>query len=421
MLPIFHRDETGSAGSMKLTDATAAKLALPDGKNEAFFWDADLPGFGVRLRRIGEETTRRWYAQFRVGKQQRRESLGDVRKIKLEAARAIARQRFAKVELGQDPTADRAAAQAGAVAAKQTLGRVAELYLKTKKGELRASTFSASERYLMQHWLSLHAKPISTITRADIATVLRELIGDHGKVSAARARSNLSALFAWCIGEGMAENNPVTGTNAPDKNVKSRARILNDVELRAIWNACQDDSFGRVVRLLILNGCRRSEIGDLRWSEINFDTGQMTIPPERVKNDQPLKLTLAPASLDILRAIPRNAYRGDYVFGKRGARGFNAWSYTSMALNARIVETNGKALAPWTLHDIRRSVRTGLSRIGILPHVAELTIGHAVTGITAVYDKHKYENEITQALARWADHVGAIVEGRTSNVVSLHA
>ena len=403
---------------MKLTDATAAKLALPDGKNEAFFWDADLPGFGVRLRRIGEETTRRWYAQFRVGKQQRRESLGDVRKIKLEAARSIARQRFVKVELGQDPTADKAAAQAGAVAAKQTLGRVAELYLKTKKGELRPSTHSAAERYLMTHWAPLHARPISAITRADIATVLRELIGDHGKVSAARARTNLSAFFAWSIGEGMAENNPVTGTNAPDKNVKSRERTLDDDELRTVWNACQDDTFGRVVKLLILTGCRRGEIGDLKWSEINLEAGLMTIPGERVKNGETLKLTLPPAAVDILKGVPQNKHRGEYVFGKKGQRGFNAWSYCSMALNARIA-ASGKTLAPWTLHDIRRSVRTGLSRIGILPHVAELTIGHAVTGIKAVYDKHKYDAEIATALRRWADHVGAIVEGCASNVIPM--
>lgn len=396
-------------------------MPLPDGKTEHFEWDETLPGFGIRLRKVGTETTRRWYCQYRINKLSRRESLGDVRKVKLEAARSIARQRFAKVELGQDPAAEKAATQAEAVAAKQTLGHVAELYLKTKKGELRPSTHSAAERYLMTHWAPLHAKPISTITRADIATVLRELVGDHGKVSAARARTNLSALFAWSIGEGMAENNPVTGTNAPDKNVSSRERTLDDDELRTVWNACADDTFGRVVKLLILTGCRRGEIGDLQWSEINLDTGMMTLPPERVKNGQTLKLTLAPAAVDILRAIPRNdKHRGEYVFGKRGQKCFNAWSYCTMALNARIA-ASGKTLAPWTLHDLRRSMRTGLSRIGILPHVAELTIGHAVTGITAVYDKHKYDAEIAQALRRWADHVAAIVEGSTSNVVSLHA
>ena len=406
---------------MRLTDTVAAKLELPSGKTEHFEWDDTLPGFGVRLRKLGTEVARRWYCQYRVGKQQRRESLGDVRRIKIEAARSIARQRFAKVELGDDPAADRAKAQAEAAAVKVTLGRVVDQYLKAKKGDLRPTSFAAAERYLMRDWAPLHAMPIGTITRADVATTLRTLIEDHGKVSASRARSNLSALFAWAIGEGMAEVNIVTGTNIPDENVKSRERVLDDAELRAVWSACQDDSFGRIVRLLILTGCRRGEIGDLQWSEVNLESGVMTIPGERTKNGQTLTLTLPPAAVEILRAIPRNdKYRGEYVFGKRGQRGFNAWSYCSMALNARIAAT-GKPIAPWTLHDLRRSVRTGLSQIGVLPHVAELVIGHAVTGITAVYDKHKYQAEIATALRRWADHVEAVVESRESNVVTLHA
>lgn len=404
---------------MKLTDTTAAKLELPAGKSEAFFWDESLPGFGVRLRQLGDDVTRRWYAQFRVGKQQRRESLGDVRKIKIEAARAIARQRFAKVELGQDPTADKVAAQADALKATRTLGRIVDQYLKAKKADLRASSYAASKRYLERDWKPLHAKPIDSIKRADIASTLQDLISNHGKVSAARARANLSALFAWAIGEGIAENNPVTGTNAPDKNVKSRERVLDDSELRLIWNACEDDAFGRIVRLLILNGCRRGEIGDLEWPEVNLDSRVLTVPGEKTKQGEALMLTLAPASIKILKAIPKNKYREDYVFGKQGKRGFNAWSYCTMAMNARITEANGKALPAWTIHDIRRSVRTGLSRIGVAPHVAELILGHAVTGIRAVYDKHKYQPEIATALLRWADHVGAVVEGRTSNVVSL--
>jgi integrase len=401
---------------MKLTDTMAATLEPPPGKIEHFEWDDSLPGFGIRLRKLGAEISRRWYLQYRVGRQQRRESLGDVRKIKLDAARKIARQRFAQVELGADPAADRARIQAEAAAVKLTIGTVADRYLKAKKDSLRPSTYEAAARYFELHWKPLRTMPISAVKRADIAAALQEITAVHGKVASARARSNLSALFSWAMREGLCEANSVIATNIPDADIKPRERVLDDHEIREIWHACQDDDFGRIVRLLILCGCRRGEIGDLKWSEIDLDTGIMTISGERIKNGRILTLTLASAAIEILRSAPR---RGEYVFGKRGRAGFNAWSYCTIALNNRIATATGRPLAGWILHDLRRTARTGLGRIGVPPHIAELVIGHAKGGIEAIYDRHKYGAEIKTALARWADHVANVIEGRQSNVVPL--
>ena len=116
-------------GSMKFTRDSVAKLAMPEGKGDAIFFDESLPGFGVRLR--GD--SKRWMVQYRVGPQQRRESLGDVRKVTLEDARRIARNRFAQVELGTDPGADRAKAKAQDAAAKLTLAIAADRYIAAKK------------------------------------------------------------------------------------------------------------------------------------------------------------------------------------------------------------------------------------------------------------------------------------------------
>jgi integrase len=402
---------------MKLTDRIVAALELPPGKNELFAWDDTLPGFGIRLR----GGRRLYYVQYRVGRRQRRESLGDVRKIKLEAARAIARARFAQVELGADPAADRTAARVEAAAVKLTFGTVADRYLKAKKDTLRPTSYSAAVRYYGQHWKALRGMPIGTIQRVNIAAELQVMKAERGKVSAARARSNLSALFSWAIGEGLVENNPVTGSNIPDVDVKSRKRVLSDEEIRAVWSACADDDFGYILRLLILTGCRRSEIGDLRYSELNLEAGILSIPGERIKNGETLTLTLPPVALDILQSVPRRSSQRNCVFGNRGKGGFNAWSYATIALNSRITSASGRALPPWSLHDIRRTVRSGLGRIGIRPDVAERVIGHAPPKIQEIYDKYKYEPEIAQALARWADHVLGIVEGRGSKVIPLRA
>jgi integrase len=394
---------------MKLTRDAVAALTMPAGKTDHIEWDDALPGFGVRLRGNGK----RWVVQYRAGAQQRRESLGDVRRVGLEDARKIARQRFAQVELGVDPAAERERAGAGAL----TLGLVIGRYLTAKQDRLRPSTHSAARRYLEQHWKPLHDRPLETIKRADVAARLQEMTAAYGRTSAARGRDNLSALFGWAMKEGLCEANPVLSTNDPTEGIQPRDRVLSDDEIRAIWHACDDDDSGRIVRLLLLTGCRREEIGALRWSEIDLDTGLMTIPGTRTKNHRTLELTLPEVALDILRSAPRRVDR-DFVFGRFGGA-FNGWSALKLRLDAKIVMAIGKPLAPWRLHDLRRTMRTGLSVIGVQPHVAELVINHVKGGVEAIYDRHKYRREIKAALALWAEHVLAIVEERESKVVAL--
>jgi hypothetical protein len=133
---------------MKLDKTTMAALMLPPGKSELFAWDDDLPGFGVRLRGNGA----RWVVQYRIGAQQRRESLGDVRKVTIEAARKIARNRFAQAELGTDPAAEKAKARAEAKAQKLTFEIVAKQYLGAKKGVVRDATYAQAEHHLHTLW-----------------------------------------------------------------------------------------------------------------------------------------------------------------------------------------------------------------------------------------------------------------------------
>jgi integrase len=171
--------------------------------------------------------------------------------------------------------------------------------------------------------------------------------------------------------------------------------------------------------LLILTGCRREEIGGLRWRELDLAAGIMTIPGERTKNHRTHTLGLPQMALEILRSAPRREER-EFVFGGRGGS-FSAWSYSTVALNNRIAVAEGKPLAHWTLHDLRRSMRTGLGRIGVQPHIAELTLNHTKGGIEAVYDRHRYEREIASALSAWADHVDAITSPSRSKAVSVRA
>jgi hypothetical protein len=216
---------------MQFTRATVAAMSLPEGKIDFVYWDDDLPCFGLRLR--GD--TRRWIVQYRFGGQSRRESLGDPRKVSLEDARKAAKARFGKLANGIDPGAEKAKAKAEAAEAKLTLAYISDRYLEARSPSMRPATLSAAKRDLKMHMAPLASRPIAAIKRADVAARLGEIARDNGRSAAARARSNLAAMYGWAMREGLAEANPVILTNNPNEGAKPRERVLSDDELRIIW------------------------------------------------------------------------------------------------------------------------------------------------------------------------------------------
>jgi integrase len=405
---------------VKFAKDTIAALVPPAGKVDHIEWDETLPGFGLRFRRDHKS----WVCQYRIGAQQRRESLGDVRKVGLEDARKIARKRFAQVELGLDPKAMKGKADADAAAAKRTLAVVAERYLANKQPVLRPSSYAAAKRYLEDHWKPLASRPLASIDRADVASRLQEIIKERGRVAASQARINLSALYTWAAKEGLVETNVVANTNDPAKGIQSRERVLNAGEIKAIWDACDDGDFGAIAKLLLLTGQRRNEIAGLRWSEIDFNAGLIKLPAERVKNKHPHNIPMSGAVIGILAArLEARGNARDLLFGKRD-RPFMTWTNGKAALDRRIAKS-GKTLAPWALHDLRRTCATRMAEnLDIEPHVIEACLNHYSghrRGVAGVYNKSTYERAMKAALARWAEHVLDIVEEREIKIVPLHS
>jgi integrase len=185
--------------------------------------------------------------------------------------------------------------------------------------------------------------------------------------------------------------------------------VLGNAELAAIWRACGDDDFGKIIRLLTLLGSRRQEVGGMRWSEVDLDAGVWTLPAERSKNHRAHTIPLLPAVLAIVKSVPRTDR--DHVFGTRARAGFTPWDHSKRELDRRL----GVAVKPWRVHDIRRSVATGMADIGIEPHVIEAVLNHYSghrRGVAGIYNRSGYEKAVRLALARWADHVLALVDGR---------
>ena len=220
------------------------------------------------------------------------------------------------------------------------------------------------------------------------------------------------------MSQGLADENPIIGTS-PAVTKGARDRVLTDGELRSIWNALRNDAYGDIVKLLALTGQRRDEIGALRFSECNFDKAVIALPAERTKNSRPHDIPLSAEALAILKARPRLAGR-ECVFAS-AANGFLGWSNYKTALDARIA-SNG-AIPAWRLHDLRRTVSTRMhDELGIAPHIVEAVLNHVSGhkgGVAGVYNKATYAKEKAIALARWAEHLTAIVSGERSKVIAM--
>lgn len=414
---------------MNLIEENLRLCTLPDSKAEKLYFDDELSGFGVRVRRdTNGRVRRRWFYQYRSKRdgRQSRIALGNVdRPAAVPAARArqAATEIAVKVQLGQDPQKERKAAKQSA---KRLFGDETQKYLDDRlagiigKRPMKLSTYKAARRYFEVHWGTFQRRAVDSITSNEVKERLRYIIEHHGKVAAIRAKTFLSSFYVWAIKEGIAGTNPTLTTHTINEN-PPRKRVLSDGEIKAVWSACLDNDFGRIVKLLLFTACRRDEIGGLTRSEFNSETGVLTIAGARTKSGRTLILTLPTAAADVLRSTAPRAGR-EFFFGSSGGA-FSRWSWEKLALDGRLAQA-GHQLEHWTLHDLRRSVRTGMGKLRIEPYIAELVlnhVGHRSSVDGKVYDQNDYVPQIADALAIWARHLLAIVGAppESSNVTRL--
>jgi integrase len=401
----------------ELTAKTVAALALPVGKTDHIEWDDKLPGFGLRLRAgAGGKTLTSFIAQYRLAGRTRRLLLGNAAVMTVADAREAARKALGKVANGEDPQAVKAERRA-----KDAVGFAATVkeYLASKQREVRPKTFRDVARYLTdrRYFGPLHTMALDAVTKKDVAARLVTITRECGATTAARAKTTISAFYTWAMQSGLADANPVVGVR-PVKEPPSRDRVLSDAELAAIWRACGSEDFGKIVKLLILTGARRTEISGLRWSELEKTAGTWTLPKERSKNKRAHTLPLPAAASRILDSIPHMAGR-DLLFGAWSTNGFGDWR-----AKERLDKKLGDAVKPWVVHDLRRSVATGMANLGVQPHVIEAVLNHvsgSKSGVAGIYNRASYAKETKTALGLWADHVLALAEGRARKVVPLRA
>jgi integrase len=407
---LFPQGIRGAETMTTLDQKTVANLKLDGDDRERIFRDDDLHGFGIRVRfDSNDRLCKTWCVQYRIDGKQRRQNIGKFPRMNAATARTKAGAWLNKVHEGTDPAGER---QAERVANKLTFSKAVAEYLavKRREGEVRDSSYGLIELYLTgKYFESLHSMPVSKVTNSHVNTALNAIATAPSR---SQAQRKLSTFFVWAVMEGHAPDNPVAKT----KTVKAgaaRERVLTEAEIRTLWNCCKDDDLGRIIKLLLLTGCRAREIGGLRFSWLDLDKGTMTIPGEYTKNGREHKLTLPALALQIIKEIPKRDGR-DFLFGQ-WAEGFTNWK------DARDRLADG--LPQWTIHDLRRTAATHMAELGIQPHIIEACLNHVSGhkgGIAGIYNRASYKEPMAKALERLADHAQRIVTGNNeSNIVPM--
>nr|WP_277613637.1 site-specific integrase [Neoroseomonas marina] len=263
---------------------------------------------------------------------------------------------------------------------------------------------SQSEGTLKAAFDKLLDKPAAAITKTDVREALDATAGARGPYAANHLHAAGHACWKFAIGRGEIEVNPWASIPKPTKAV-ARDRVLSDDEIVAVWKATEGmaRTWRNITRLLILTAQRRSEVAGMTWAEVDLERAMWTIPRERAKNNATHLVPLSASALEIIRSQPREK-GAIYVFQSRGETSPSGFS----KMKARLDDAVGESVAPWVLHDLRRTAATGMQRLGVLPVIIEAVLNHVSgtrTGIVGVYQRHQYEAERRDALDRWSKHV----------------
>jgi integrase len=381
------------------------------GVNDLLIWDTQLKGFGLKVTPTGTKT---YLYQYRIGGR-----AGKTRRITIgkhgspwtpDLARDEAeRHAFAAKKQGIDPQAAKLRNRDDAVslAFDSYSDRFISEYLPENWPRWQKEAARLLRKEVVPHFRST---PLPAITKRDVTSLFDKLKPRRG--IAKNTSTVLRKLFNWAVERGELEHSPMDRIALP-KGPESRKRYLDDAELAALWRASHklDHAYARLIRALILLGQRRDEVADMTWQEVDLTGALWTIPGERTKNAKPHMVPLSRQAIDELRATGTT---DGHLFTASGERSIQNWSYWKRKMDKLFREELKRAKLPppaaWKIHDLRRSVASGMQRLGEHRDVVEAFSNRQVReGVAAVYQRHEYRTEMETAAQRWADHVDAIV------------
>lgn len=395
--------------SGKITKRTVD--ALIASRSEGFLWDDGIKGFGAKITKSGAVS---YILQFRMGGREastRRYTIGSHGSPWTPAtAREEAQRLFLLIAQGIDPVE----------VEKQRRREAVDLAFSNYAERFERSCVGRGWKVLVARSLRIHVKPVlgnkplPKITRSDVVAVF-DRMPDCQVANRRNVFAVLRRMFRWAVSRGDIDRSPMEGMETPPA-VKARDRWLSDQELGRIWEHAPNTHpcFGPIVRLLIVTGQRREEVSSLSWEELEQAERMWTLPGDRAKNGEPNRVPLndlAVAVLDAVAGKPTWPRRGK-VFSTSTGGGFTGYHKGKEKLDRMVAEDGGDPIAPWRLHDLRRTLATGFQRLGVRFEVTEAVLNHvggSRAGVAGIYQRHDWKEEKRDALDLWNNHVVSIL------------
>ena len=410
---------------VKLTKTLVETMAPGD------YWnDAEQPGLIVRCVRDGR---RAYFCRYTVREtgQSRWSALGfHGTELTLQQARSAAARERGKAKGGNDPVIDRREKRAATRIEQQrerlTVDKLLDDFLERYPREKKLRSLEERRAVFVRHVRPkerIGAHSIYELRKRDMVKMLDKIADENGPVISDRVLAYLRKAFNWHASRDDDFKSPLTGIKPKtDPRERSRDRVLTDDEIRSVWLALDSpeagaEPFRRLVRVLLLTAQRRNEVAGLHADEMQGKN--WTIAAARYKTG---KEHLVPLSDEALRWIAASNYQHKFSTGRRGDRPFSGFSKGKAALDAVIAEQRKaaglKQIPNWTLHDLRRTARTLLSRAKIAGDIGEMVVGHALPIVRGTYDLWAFADEKRDALEKLATLIAYIVNP-ASNVVPI--
>ena len=375
--------------------------ALKAASKDTVYWDAGLPGFGVKVTPRSRKVFVVLYRIGGAGSRLRKYTIGPYGRVTLQMARAEAQKVLAARLEGRDPATEKRESKR-----RMTADRVDDLIevfivqhvSKTRKA---AEISRLLRREVVSRWGN---RCVHAIGKRDIVELASEIAQRGTPMAANTLLKVIKTFLNWCVGRAVIDASPAEGVPLPGKEV-ARDRVLTNNELASVIRAGRQigGAYGGIVEMLALTGQRREEVAQMVGDEIDFNSRTWTLPGSRTKNGKPHIVHLSEACIKLIKRASRS---GSYVFSISGVRPFQNFT------NAKRVLDELSGVTGWRLHDLRRTCVSGMARLGVPPHVADKILNHqsgTISGVAAVYQRHHFLAERKLALERWGQYIETLV------------
>ena len=391
---------------MNFTDRGIKGLTAREKSYEIF--SSDRSGFAIRISPKGLKT---WFTRYRnktTGKQVK-VTLGNYPEMSLAEARIKHNEKRALLHEGKDPrqiiqTLRQDEIEAGTVA--ELVEEYIERHAKIKKKSW-AEDLRILNKDVIPNWADRKAKDIS---RRDIIDLLDTVVDRGSPISANNLHARLSKMFKFGVRRGLLDTSPFVEIELPSKRT-SRDRVLSEEEIRIFWNRLEDANthirIKLALKLLLITGQRRGELALARKEEFDLQNAIWTIPAERCKNGLSHRVPLSEIAIRTINQLIENGDGSTWLIPSPFGYG---QPFTLRAISRSIRNNRDYFDLPrFTPHDLRRTAASHMTGLGIPRLVVSKILNHVETGITAVYDRHGYDNEKRGALELWGKRLETII------------